>query len=308
MKEIRDIISAFEKQSDAPLALATLVRAQGSSYRRPGARMLIGLGGTLAGSLSGGCLEEEVAAVAREVLQMNQPRVIAFDTRRRFGCHGRIEIFVEPLPREFLPALAKCQRARRSCTVSVNFEDSTPAVGTKMLPAGAAALVNSFVQQIDPPIRLIIIGEGPDSTPLRGFSDLLGWELLEIQDAAQLAVPLDRWTAAVVKSHNFGRDFAALAALLPQNLPYVGLIGPRKRRDRLLAELFERLGALNAELFAPAGLDLGSETPEEIALAIVAEIQSVLAGASQSSLRQRKVAIHDVSAWVTPRAGAAAAR
>ena len=80
-----------------------------------------------------------------------------------------------------------------------------------------------------------------------------------------------------MKSHNYGRDFVALQKLLPLNLRYVGLIGPRKRRDQLLDDLLDLGVTINAGFFAPAGLDLGAETPDEIALAIVSEIQRVFA-------------------------------
>ena len=96
----------------------------------------------------------------------------------------------------------------------------------------------------------------------------------------------------LVKSHNYGRDFAALQRLLSLNLRYLGLLGPRQRRDQLLHALMEAGVAIDSELFSPAGLDLGAETPEEIALAIVAEINAVFADASGESLRDRKAPIH----------------
>jgi xanthine dehydrogenase accessory factor len=120
----------------------------------------------------------------------------------------------------------------------------------------------------------------------------LGWQTLEIIDASELPIAPDDWTAAIVKSHNYGRDFAALRKLLPLDLRYVGLIGPRKRRNQLLSDLLDLGVTINAGFFAPAGLDLGAETPEEIALAIVSEIQRVFAAASGESLRERKISIH----------------
>jgi xanthine dehydrogenase accessory factor len=98
-----------------------------------------------------------------------------------------------------------------------------------------------------------------------------------------------------VKSHNYGRDFTALQKLLPLNLRYVGLVGPRKRRDQLLNALLEVGVAINAGFFAPAGLDLGAETPEEITLAIISEIQRVFAESSGQSLRETKTSIHSLN-------------
>src|SRR2546421_11777003 len=128
--------------------------------------------------------------------------------------------------------------------------------------------------------------------PLRAFAEILGWEVFEIDQPADLASHSDSRTAAIVKSHNYGRDFAALCQLLKLDLRYVGLLGPRKRRDQLLNAVLDEGIAIDAEGFAPAGLDLGAETPEELALALVSEIQATFAGASAESLRDRKAPIH----------------
>jgi xanthine/CO dehydrogenase XdhC/CoxF family maturation factor len=128
--------------------------------------------------------------------------------------------------------------------------------------------------------------------PLRAFAEILGWEVFEIEQPADLASKVDNRTAAIVKSHNYGRDFAALCELLKLDLPYVGLLGPRKRRDQLLNAVLDQGIAIDAEVFAPAGLDLGAETPEELALALVSEIQATFAGATAASLRNRKAPIH----------------
>jgi len=110
-----------------------------------------------------------------------------------------------------------------------------------------------------------------------------------------LSIEPDDWTAAIVKSHNYGRDFAALQKLLPLDLRYVGSIGPRKRRIQLLGELLELGVTINAGFFAPAGLDLGAEAPEEIALAIISEIHRVFRAGSGDSLRERRKPIHSVT-------------
>ena len=151
---------------------------------------------------------------------------------------------------------------------------------------------SEFVQQIDPPIRLLVVGDGLDNAPLRSLGHLLGWQIIEIADPNSLDVERDDWTAAIVKSHNYGRDFVALQKLLPLNLRYVGLIGPRQRRDQLMNGLLDVGVSINAGFFAPAGLDLGADTPEEIALSIVSEVQRVFAKSSGESLRERKTPIH----------------
>ena len=313
MKEIQEIIRAFEQRRGEKLALATLVRAHGSTYRRSGARMLIGRDGFAVGSLSGGCLEEEVAMLAQDVMQTREPKLIPFDMRRRFGCNGEIEIFIERLNEKFLCDLAEHFAARQSCIARTKFAGPEPGSrieqqvgavhrtarerqsGSDRLGHSPLPDANEFVQRIDPPIQLLVVGGGHDSIPFRPLCELLGWSLVEAEVIADVPERLDAWTAAIVKTHNYGRDFSALQKLLPFGLRYLGLIGPRRRRDQLLADLFDITGPIDAELFAPAGLDLGAETPEEIALAIVAEIQSVFAAASVESLRNRKAPIHAIS-------------
>jgi xanthine dehydrogenase accessory factor len=299
VKDIYDILREWKKRPDASFTLATLVRAEGSSYRRPGARMLICEDGNMVGSLSAGCLEEEVALRARDVLQTGQPALISFDTRKRFGCAGKIDIFIEHAPQSFFADLAKELDARRPCLAITRFSGNER--GSRIVefdhehaPLQSYGLTgeHELRQPIHPPIRLFIFGDGPDSKAFHSLGNLLGWQTLEIIDANKLPGEPDEWTAAIVKSHNYGRDFAALQKLLPLNFRYVGLIGPRKRRNQLLSDLLELRVTINAGFFAPAGIDLGSETPEEIALAVVSEVQRVFAAASGESLRERKIAIH----------------
>jgi xanthine/CO dehydrogenase XdhC/CoxF family maturation factor len=106
----------------------------------------------------------------------------------------------------------------------------------------------------------------------------------------------DAWSVALVMTHNYGRDLSYLAALLPLSLPYLGLLGPRNRREKLLADLADAGLALTPEqlenFFSPAGLDLGAEGPDEIGFSIIGEIQAVMNGRLGGSLRSRKGPIH----------------
>lgn len=274
VKDFYDIVREWKKRRGQRFALATLVHVKGSSYRRPGARLLICEDGTMVGSLSAGCIEDQVARHAREILRTGEPTLMSFDTRRRFGCAGKIDILIERTDEKFFSDLEHDLTLRRTHVAVTRF------------------LENEFVQQIHPATRFLIVGEGLDNAPLHSLGELLGWEVIEIGDPSTILVTPDEWTAAIVKSHNYGRDFVALQKLLPLNLRYVGLIGPRKRRDQLLNDLLEIGVTINAGFFAPAGLDLGAETPQEIALAIVSEIHRTFASTSGFSLRERKFSIH----------------
>lgn len=292
MKEIREIIRFWEKRRNQPLALATLVRARGSSYRRPGARMLIDAAGENAGSLSAGCIEAEVVARAQEMIRGGLPELMSFDTRRRFGCNGSIEIFVERVADDLMWELRDRFTQRARCDVATIFENSET---RGSLIANGFAGTGAFVQTIEPALRLFIVGGGLDALALRAQGVMLGWEIIVIEAITQLSETLDDRTAVVIATHNFGRDCAALRFLLPHDLRYVGLIGPRRRRDEILLDVIDSGIERRAHLFAPAGLHLAADSPEEIALSIVAEIQGVFADGTVEHLRDRKAPIHSVA-------------
>jgi xanthine dehydrogenase accessory factor len=174
--------------------------------------------------------------------------------------------------------------------------------------------VTSLVQRVRPPVRLIIIGGGRDSLPFAQFARALGWQVTMVcksgeaceadqslccnaEELPRVLQPDDR-TVAVVKTHNYGRDFAFLQTLLPLGLPYIGLVGSRKRKEQLIGALLDLGANLEAvkTIYGPAGMDIGAESPEEIALSVIAEIQAVLSEHACHSLRERKGPIHAAAA------------
>ena len=198
--------------------------------------MLICQDGHTIGSLSAGCLEEEVATQAQEVLRTCEPAMMTFDTRRRFGCNGKIDIFVERVREGFLVDLANQLDARRSCLAVTTFEGSSVGKAGSFPSQNQTVCENweangfpysPLMQEIHPPIQLLIFGDGPDNEPIRTLGRLLGWQPTEIIDVNNWSMEPDQWTVEIVKSHNYGRDFVALQKLLPLNLRYIGLIGPR---------------------------------------------------------------------------------
>jgi xanthine dehydrogenase accessory factor len=289
MKEIRDIVRFWETRRGQPFALATLVAARGSSYRRPGARMLITGAGESAGGLSAGCIEQEVIACAREVLHTGTAKLMTFDTRLRFGCHGAIEIFVEPLHEQVIAELRDCVAQRQCCRLETIMHGDIP--GTRF--AGFEEVSGAFVETIEPTLRLILIGDSSDTAALRAHATLLGWDVLRFDAGPVAAEMLDDRVAVVIATHNFGRDCAILRDLLPAGLRYLGLVGSRRRRDDILFDVIHDDIARSSSLFAPAGLHLGAESPEEIALSIIAEIQCVFGAGTAQHLRHRNVPIHE---------------
>ena len=306
MKSLERILAVASRERDHPWALATLVRTTGSTYRKPGARLLVSPDGGTTGVLSGGCLEEEIARIGLEVMADRLPRLVTFDTRRLYGCDGKLEIFIERMEPagdagNFLTALAARIGHREICRVRIDYRGQD--AFSELLRDHALVIQRDdcFVETLPLPVRLLLFGNGPEVAPIHHFASGLGWCVCAYSHPDDLPADFkpDNQTAGVVMTHNFGRDFAALDRLLPLGLPYLGLLGPKRRHAELIARLQEIRDVEPAwldGLFAPAGLDIGSEAPEEIALSIVSEAAAVLADRRGGFLRDRSAAIHTVSA------------
>lgn len=329
MSEIPLILDALQAASGRAVALATLVEVEGSSYRSPGARLLLLPDGTRLGSISGGCLEQDIALRAQAVLASGRSEVVAYDTTVEndlvwgvgTGCQGVVRVFIERLPAErprWVAALAGNLAARRGTALAVAHGGAHPP-GTMLaaeLAADSAAGV--FRETIPAPPALLICGAGDDAQPLVRLAKETGWHVtvadsreayataarfpladsLVVTPAARLAESwqADDRTFVVVMTHRYAEDLELLRVLLPLPLVYLGVLGPRQRTDRLLAALrrsgFESDAAGRARLHAPVGLDLGGRGPEWVAVSILAELQCRLFGRTPGHLCDRAGAIH----------------
>ena len=299
MKALQQIIQRVAGNPSRPWALATLVQTEGSTYRKPGARLLADSDGGTLGVLSGGCLEDEIARSAQKVIDDASPVLLSFDTKLLYGCDGQLKILVEPLPAagqngNLITEIGRLLRNREVCRIRICFEGD--AMGSDILPFDilVAEQRGVFIDTVPLPVRLLLFGTGPEIEPITQLAGNLGWVAECFGHPSELAEDFrpDAQTAALVMTHNFGRDLVALDRLLPFQLRYVGLLGPRKRHAELLARLSEyRPLDFDAEvktLFAPSGLDIGSEAPEEIALSIVSEVAAVLSDRCGGFLRERR--------------------
>lgn len=387
MRELLQILHKAGQLVDAgqKFALATVVKIGGSTYRRPGARMLISATGERWGALSGGCLEGEVAQQAIEVMDSGKPRLIPFNLAEDdivlgfgTGCNGIVHVLIQPLEpsahNSVIDALQHAVYHRRTSVMATIIEaephdaetrhSETAALGlgdhllidgsTQMGPSNlevsikhAVALQsNSFLEAelsnpqmylwhtrkfiapdctyqvlfefVRPPAKLFIFGEGYDVHAVVGQGALMGWEVVivgrkpvaTLKERFQLAtdwkflmhpedvatnIQTDLRSAALVMNHTYNRDRAIMHHLLKTNIPYIGMLGPRERTQDMLAadNTFSTPSAEEqARIFGPVGLDIGTETPEEIALSAIAEIQAVLHKRAGASLRQRTSPIH----------------
>jgi xanthine/CO dehydrogenase XdhC/CoxF family maturation factor len=254
---LREAITA-----DAPRVLATVFATDGSSPR-VGDRLMFGGESVASDGRWDEPIVSRIAEAARGVLAAGRSRSIELD-----GLPGRLKIALELL---------------RPCTRLVIFG----------AVSASAATVAALGKQLG--WHVTICDRRPDYLRREHFPQ--ADELLLVTAAeAQQKVKLDQRTVAVVMTHNYPEDLALLAMLLPSAAAYIGLLGSRPRRDQLLADL-RREGSLTEEqlrrLYGPVGLDIGADSPGEIALAIIAEIQMVLRGRAGASLRDRPQAIHD---------------
>lgn len=331
MKELQAIARALLMPGTGESVLATLVTVEGSSYRRPGARLLVSADGEKIGSISGGCLEEDVLARAQRVFTSGQAEAIVYDTTSEndlvwgvgLGCHGIVRVLVEKLPARpaWAATLAENFATRRPTPLAVTHEAGrSDPLGTRLAasPGNAPAQPGVFLQTVPPPTALFVLGAGDDAQPLVRLAKELGWRvtvadpraafataarfpsadevLAGAADQLVLRLSPDAHALAVVMTHHYVHDVPLMRALLARPLAYLGLLGPKKRAEKILRDLAaEGVGidsAQRARLHAPVGLDLGADAPEQVALAIVAEMQAVLARRDARPLRERRTPIH----------------
>jgi xanthine/CO dehydrogenase XdhC/CoxF family maturation factor len=339
MVEIQAIVRILSASTAPGAALATLVNVDGSSYRRPGARLLLTPNGDRIGSISGGCLEEDLIARAQRVATSGVAELVTYDTSSEndliwgvgLGCHGVVQILVEKLPAapRWVAAVAANFRSHRPTRLAVVWRSGDASIlGTYLaneLPDVTTA-AEIFLEHLQPPVRLLVFGAGDDARPLVRLAKELGWHVtvgdpradfatktrfptadaLVVAPAAELVrltdPPAD--ALAVIMTHHYVHDVPLLRELLPRLLPYIGLLGPKKRAAQIVSDIQRQGYALSSSqrerLHAPVGLDLGAETPEEVALSIIAEMRATLAQRDGRPLRQRERPIHEVFAPQKP--------
>jgi xanthine/CO dehydrogenase XdhC/CoxF family maturation factor len=288
----RALLDAAERGE--PALLATITEVDGSTYRGVGARMVVRADGSTVGAVSGGCLEADIVARAPEVITAREPELVRYDTRASddvvlglgLGCQGVIDLRLEPLAGEPLrDAIARLAELRARDAVRL----LVCGAGTDAMPVVQLAAMTGWL--------VTVVDHRPSFATRERFPEADRVACLNAtRDANALAdeLPLHEITAAVVMAHAATHDRAYLHALLGvDTLRYLGVLGPRRRTVELLdGAAAVAAGEIPSFLHAPIGLDLGAETPEEIALSIVSEIAAVLAGRAPVSLRERDGPIH----------------
>jgi xanthine/CO dehydrogenase XdhC/CoxF family maturation factor/CTP:molybdopterin cytidylyltransferase MocA len=309
-------------------AIATVIRIEGSSYRRPGAKLLIEDDGRTLGGVSGGCLEADVREIALGIMQSGTPRLLHYDTGTDdrtvwglgLGCNGSVDVFVQPATEpgtlESLREIrARLERASPFAITTI--VEGPAAVGhTTVSDVGmphARSRVDVdgsrtlFTEILHPPPRLIVCGAGDDARPLVGFASAAGFAVTVVDhrpaflaterfpSAKRLlhfrpdddveALAVDARTLVVVKTHSFAHDRDWLKVFLETSASYIGLLGPRARADQMLGQLGV---AADRRVFAPVGLSVGADGPEQIAISVVGELLAVISSQQPQHMRERK--------------------
>ena len=238
------------KKSRKPAALAVIIRTEGSTPRKHGAKMVILQDGKTIGTMGGGDLEKRVIEEAIDAIRQGEPRITYFTLDIEKGkldmmCGGKLDIYIEPmLPDE------------------------------KLIIFGAGHITRSLAPLMKGAgFKVSVVEDSPDLLQKDKFPET---EDLILTDMEQLARNLssDPWTCIVLLSKGFSRDRAILNQLIQKDFKYIGMIGSTKKIITM-SENLQKEGILKealSKLHAPIGLNIGAETPEEIAISIAAEI------------------------------------
>lgn len=327
---MQEVLEQLERWLEAGerAALATVVATRRSAPRPLGSRLAISEGGALLGSVSGGCVEADVALAAQEVLADGRPRFLSYGIEDELAqsvglpCGGEIDVFVAPVEdRELVKRIRETVERGERATLSTVIEGD--GAGEMRLSSNGGdrepALeerdgTTIFVEPLRPPPLLVAVGATDLADALCRLAKDLGWRTAVV-DARPALLTRERlpsagalirgWpeealqeagvgddTAVVVLSHDEKLDVPALAWALRGDAFYVGVLGSR-RRQATLRERLEEAGVDDADRLAgPAGLDLGAHAVSETALSIIAEIVAVREGRAGGRLRDAEATIH----------------
>ena len=307
---------------DEPVVMAVVVGIQGSTYRRPGAKLLIEANGRMTGQVSGGCLEQDIREAAMMLMAGGAPRHVHYDTSDAedrvwgmgLGCNGKVDVFLVPLDPghhgERVAEVAGLMEGNAPIALQWKLAENA-AERLEVVPADATRWDGDrFIESILPPPTLLIIGAGDDAIPLAKQAYEVGFrvkvvdhrkaflteerfplarERMQMRPEEAAGWVLDTQTLAIVKTHALQHDLNWVKRLVATEVPYIGLLGPRDRRD----EIWNQIDSVHhPRLYGPVGLDLGGEGAEQVALSIVAEALAVWHNRRPQHLRDRTRAIH----------------
>jgi xanthine dehydrogenase accessory factor len=317
------------------VALATVVETWGSSPRPRGSQLVVRDDGLFIGSVSGGCVEGKVVEAAQTAMDDRAHRLLEFGVSNQeawevgLACGGTVRIYVEPvggsaptlgpLGRDVLEAVRRARAEKRALVLVTPLDGGAvrawtagdPPLAKDLQAAADRALATDdavsvetaggavFVQAINPPLKLVIVGAVHIAEPLARIASLLGYQVTLIDpreafaraerwpgitvatdwpDEVMGAMALDHRTAIVALTHDPKIDDPALEAALKSNAFYIGALGSGKTHGSRLRRLGARGwdAAALARIHGPVGLKIGARSPGEIAVSIAAQMTDAL--------------------------------
>jgi len=366
MKEIKSILKFFKDglSSGEECAVAQVVRVEGSSYRREGARMVVFESGNFEGGISGGCLEGDALKRSQLAILKQESSIVTYDTSKEMeigiglGCNGIIDVLLTPVKSdsENIRILEKCASERKTHIIVTitdsDLKDESLKLGkcfyfdteTNKLQGIESSDLKSYMQNkidlvltqnrsstftypsesgslsfhvelIPAQYHLVIHGDNYDVYPLIQMAGLLDWEISLVGNVQKLKKEflqqvrniypknmsdrpkIDDRTAVILMAHDFKTDVQNLKDTLDSKAPYIASLGPKKRFEKM-KDKFKTDGYSISEqdlerIHAPCGLEIGADSPEEIALSICSEIISSFTGKKGGMLRNKLDPIHD---------------
>ncbi|MEH7500574.1 XdhC family protein [Neobacillus drentensis] len=357
MNDICRLLKRMKEEKDKIFAMATIIRVDGSAYRREGAKMLIAEDGSYFGTISAGCLEEDLIYQAQEVIDSLQAKTVKYDLRseddlswgQSAGCDGDIEIYIEPIGWELSmlqqnPPLwpyidqqlsqginivsAKCMNGGDKQGTLILYSDNGNILGEstdKDIEQRLIPYINNFFlsgtkvkfihinelnsdylfELYQPKDILYVFGAGPDAEPLVELASQLDFSVTIIDPRSsrcseinfpnadfrfiehpesffnKIQIPFDSFV--LVMTHNFNRDQKILQYLLQAPPKYLGVLGPKRRTERLVNDPH-----LLSFIQSPIGLNIGAEGPEEISISVLAELIKIR-NQSNSYIKEQSV-------------------
>lgn len=357
MNDICRLLKSMKDEKGKIFAMATIIRVDGSAYRREGAKMLIGEDGSYFGTISAGCLEEDLIYQAQEVIDSLQAKTVKYDLRseddlswgQSAGCDGDIEIYIEPIGWELSMlqqntplwsyidqqlnqginiVSAKCMNGGDKQGTLILYSDNGNILGEsadKDIEQRLIPYINNFFlsgtkvkfihidelnsdylfELYQPKDVLYVFGAGPDAEPLVELASQLDFSVTIIDPRSsrcseknfpkadfrfvehpesffnKIQIPIDSFV--LVMTHNFNRDQKILQYLLQAPPKYLGVLGPKRRTERLVNDK-----NLLSFIQSPIGLSIGAEGPEEISISVLAELIKIR-NHSNSQIKEQRV-------------------
>lgn len=343
MNDFYRVLKKMKENKNTRFALTTVIGVVGSAYRHPGAKMLFSEDGSQYGTISAGCLEEDLAYHAQDVIKNRVPKTLTYDLRSEddlswgqgAGCNGSIKIYVEPYEWDYIPAfhsqpfwsqldwelhlgnkvaVAKSLREDSGDRIYLSYSGSRVVFGNaeenvknNILPElinfmnngkkiNVIQLKNSnedfLLELYEPREQLFIFGAGPDVEPLARQASALDFSVTIIDPRSDCCnennfptvdhlvvehpesylqknqIPQNSFV--LIMTHSFQRDGYILRHQFRNQPRYLGVLGPRRRTERLLFP-----NSIPESIYSPLGLNIYAEGPEEIAISILAQLLQV---------------------------------